>query len=205
MRVPKLYQILESGKTELADPVLRRLGFVLGEDADEAHIEAELPAGWVAIEQGEAGIFNSVTHLFDEQTRPRMTLHSGITESRINGRRADIPYGYLTLHRVFEVIIEDNAAHDYPEYPVWAWATIRAMGVQVWESQECQAEDEKELERVVDRVTAEAEAWLDGRFPHWRDPFAYRGTPAIPPPAAPTYPTLPTLIDQYPKYWIEGA
>jgi hypothetical protein len=134
---------------------LEAIGFKFGADVDDLFVTAHLPPGWKKV----ASDHSMHSDLVDDKGRVRAGIfykaafYDRRANIRFQSRYAENHYGECPDKPELEQVQAEDAGHVIHVFGTYA------KGREGWD--EC------------DRLAQIARAWLDEKFPQWRDPLAY--------------------------------
>lgn len=146
---------------------LEKAGVIFGSDADELFLNAVLPAGW-SIKAEKHPLHSS---LLDAAGRKRAAI---FYKAAFSDQRADLTVlrRYNIRSHVASDVDGNPVRYSSPEHTHYRTAVMDGESVHKVIDLIPVSVEAKDHARD-DAVTKEAETYLDGQFPNWRDPSAY--------------------------------
>lgn len=176
---------------ELSKEQIESLGFVLGEPRDRLFINATFPPGWTKMPSGH----NLYTYLLDEQGRQRATI---MYKAAFYDEDA-----WISWRQRFQIGQDYIYADNDPEHnnrPVATRITIIDNGEQTKVVGEMKGKiittypdrphysvaiNRGEAIELSDKDMNDAKAWLEERYPDYKNSFPYWNDPIVEPDAHP--------------------
>ena len=135
---------------------LTQIGIVRGDPVDDLFVNVTLPAGWTK----RATEHNMWSDLLDEQGRKRAAI---FYKAAFYDRSA-----HMTLERRYSAY--QRPVNGYDDYEGPRHGVVLDQDSVIWQTE--QQAPYKDWP-AMDAVEKQATAWLDERYPDWRNPLAY--------------------------------
>jgi hypothetical protein len=140
---------------------LESLGITFGKDVDDLFVEARLPAGW----KKQATSHSMWSELVDDKGRARAQIfYKAAFYDRSAHMHLSCRYSYNGNYPV-------TGYGDNYDFEADREGVVTDQGRVIWRTARKTKRDSSL--KLVDEIEAEAKAWLEQRYPDWRNPLAY--------------------------------
>lgn len=142
---------------------LEQVGIVFGEDADDLFVNVQLPEGWSKVATGHP----MWSRLIDDQGRERAAI---FYKAAFYDRNA-----HISLSRRFSYGVQPLGGYEqeYDHETVARVCVVTDCDEIIWQSEPLSPSDTLKSYNLSRELEPLGKAWLEERYPNWKDPLAY--------------------------------